>query len=112
MLRWVTQAGSPYLSEGSELIMSEFGKDNTNYLSILQLIASGMTTQSEIDGIIGKNTGAYLDNLEEDYSYIHRKQLMFSKPNGRNSRFVKLYRHPNWPVNGEHVRASQMYCIA
>ena len=87
MLKWVTQAGSPYLSEGTELIISEFGKDYTNYLSILQLIASGMTTQSEIDGAIGKNTGAYLDNLEEYYSYIHRKQPMFSKPGGRNSRW-------------------------
>ena len=87
MLRWVTQTGSPYLSEGTELIMSEFGKDYSNYLSILQLIASGMTTQAEIDRVIGKNTGAYLCNLEEDYSYIHRKQPLFSKPNGRNSRW-------------------------
>ena len=87
MLRWVTQAGSPYLSEGTELIMSEFGKDYTNYLSILQLIAGGLTTQSEIDGAIGKNTGAYLENLEMEYSYIHRRQPMFSKPGGRNSRW-------------------------
>ena len=87
MLRWVTQAGSPYLSEGTELIMSEFGKDYTNYLSILQLIAGGLTTQSEIDGAIGKNTGAYLENLEVEYSYIHRRQPMFSKPGGRNSRW-------------------------
>lgn len=87
MLRWVTQTGSPYLSEGTELIMSEFGKDYTNYLSILQLIASGLTTQSEIDGAIGKNTGAYLDNLEVEYSYIHHRQPMFSKPGGRNSRW-------------------------
>lgn len=87
MLRWVTQAGSPYLSEGTELIMSEFGKDYTNYLSILQLIASGLTTQSEIDRVIGKNTGAYLDNLEVEYSYIHHRQPMFSKPGGRNSRW-------------------------
>lgn len=87
MLRWVTQAGSPYLTEGTELIMSEFGKDYTNYLSILQLIASGLTTQSEIDGAIGKNTGAYLDNLEVEYSYIHHRQPLFSKPGGRNSRW-------------------------
>lgn len=87
MLRWVTQTGSPYLSEGTELIMSEFGKDYTNYLSILQLIASGLTTQSEIDGVIGKNTGAYLDNLEDEYSYIHRRQPMFGKPGSRNSRW-------------------------
>ena len=87
MLRWVTQAGSPYLSEGTELIMSEFGRDYANYLSILQLIAGGLTTQGEIDGAIGKNTGAYLDNLEAEYSYIRRKQPMFSKPGGRNSRW-------------------------
>lgn len=87
MLRWVTQAGSPYLTEGTELIISEFGKDYTNYLSILQLVASGMTKQSEIDGALGKNTGAFLDNLETEYSYLHHKQPMFSKPNGRNSRW-------------------------
>lgn len=87
MLRWVTQAGSPYLTEGTELIISEFGKDYTNYLSILQLVAAGMTKQSEIDGALGKNTGAFLDNLETEYSYLHHKQPMFSKPNGRNSRW-------------------------
>ena len=84
MLRWATQAGSPYLSEGTELIMSEFGKDYTNYLSILQLISSGLTTQSGIDGAIGKNTGAYLENLELEYGYIHRRLPLFSKPGGRN----------------------------
>lgn len=87
MLRWVTQTGSPYLTEGTELIISEFGKDYTNYLSILQLVAAGMTKQSEIDGALGKNTGAFLDNLETEYSYIHHKQPLFSKPNGRNSRW-------------------------
>jgi hypothetical protein len=87
MLRWVTQVGSPYLTEGTELIISEFGKDYTNYLSILQLVAAGLTKQSEIDGALGKNTGAFLDNLETEYSYIHHKQPMFSKPNGRNSRW-------------------------
>ena len=87
MLKWVTQIGSPYLSEGSELIMSEFGRDYTNYLSILQMIASGMATQNEIDGALGKNTGAYLEKLETDYSYISRKQSMFSKPNSRNTRW-------------------------
>lgn len=87
MLQWVTQKGSPYLSEGTELIMSEFGKDYSNYLSILQMIARGMTTQSEIDSVIGKNTGSYLNNLEEDYNYIHRRLPIFSKPGSRNQRW-------------------------
>jgi len=88
MLWWVTQKGSPYLSEGSELIMSEFGKDYANYLSILEIIASGLTLQSQIDGIIGKSTGVYLNNLETDYNYIHRHLPVFSKPGSRNQKWI------------------------
>lgn len=84
MLKWVTGIGSPFLSEGREMIMSEFGKDYANYLSILQLIAGGMTTQNQIDTIIGKNTGTYLKNLDEDYSYVSKLHPLFSKPGGRN----------------------------
>lgn len=87
MLGWATETGSPLLSEGTELIMSEFGKDYANYLSILQKIAGGMTVQSQLDNIIGKNTGPYLKNLDEDYNYVHRQQPMFSKPGSRNIRW-------------------------
>ncbi len=87
MLEWVTAVGSPFLSEGTELIMAEFGRDYSNYLSILQMIARGMTVQNQIDNIIGKNTGTYLKNLHEDYNYINRLQPMFSKPGNRNIRW-------------------------
>ena len=87
MLRWATQSGSPFLSEGTELIMSEFGKNYSNYLSIIQLVASGKNTQREIDSVMGKNMGAYLENLESEYNYIRRKQSLFSKPGSRNSRW-------------------------
>ena len=72
MLQWATASGSPFLSEGIELIMAEFGRDYSNYLSILQMIARGMTVQSQIDNIIGKNTGSYLKNLHEDYNYSQK----------------------------------------
>ena len=87
MLEWATATDSPFLSEGTELIMAEFGRDYSNYLSILQMIAKGMTVQSQIDTVIGKNTGTYLKNLHEDYNYISRLQPMFSKPGNRNIRW-------------------------
>lgn len=87
MLKWVSGIGSPFLSEGRELVISEFGKDYANYLSILQLIAGGMTVQNQIDGIIGKNTGTYLKNLDEDYNYVSKLHPMFSKPGSRNVRW-------------------------
>ncbi len=105
MLKWVTDIGSPFLSEGKDLVISEFGKDYSNYLSILQLIAGGMTVQSQIDDIIGKNTGTYLKNLDEDYNFVSKLHPMFSKPGSRNVRwciedcFLRFWFRfilPNW----------------
>ena len=47
-----------------------------------------MTSQSEIDSIIGKNTGRYLDTLETEYSLIKKRRPMWAKP---NSQGVKYY---------------------
>lgn len=87
MLNRVTRSDSPFLSEGRDLLISEFGKDYGTYFSILQLISSGKTTQGEIDSIIEKNTGAYLVNLEKEYSLITKMKPMFSKPESRKTRW-------------------------
>lgn len=84
MLKYALSADSPFLTEGTELMVSEFGRDYGTYFSILQLIAKGMTTQSEIDSVIGKNTGAYLGNLCEDYTFISRNLPVLSKIGSRN----------------------------
>ncbi|HRO75244.1 MAG TPA: ATP-binding protein [Crocinitomicaceae bacterium] len=85
MLATVFQTGSPFLTEGKDILISEFGRDYATYFAILQLISQGKTRQSEIDSIIDKNTGAYLQNLELDFSVITKKKPLFSKPNSRNS---------------------------
>jgi len=87
MLSSVCRMGSPFLTEGKELLVSEFGKDYSTYFSVLQLIASGKTTQSEVDSIIGKNTGAYLHNLDEEYSLLGKNQPLFAKPGSRSIRW-------------------------
>lgn len=95
MLDMVTSPNSPFLGEGKDLLVSEFGKEYGTYFSIMQLIASGKTTQSEIDSIIEKNTGAYLVNLEKEYSLIIRNKPMFSKPESRKNR---------WSLNDNYLR--------
>ena len=95
MLDMVTSPDSPFISEGKDLLVSEFGKEYGTYFSILQLIASGKTTQSEIDSVIGKNTGAYLANLEREYSLTTKNRPMFSKPESRKNR---------WSLNDNYLR--------
>lgn len=72
---------SLFFSEGTELLIGEFGRRYSVYFSIMQLIAGGMTAQSEIDGILQKKTGRYMETLFNDYSLISKNRPMFSKPN-------------------------------
>lgn len=95
ILDMVTRSDSPFIGEGKELLITEFGKEYGTYFSILQLIASGKIVQSEIDSIIGKNTGAYLVNLEKEYSLIKKNKPMFSKPESRKNR---------WSLNDNYLR--------
>ena len=95
MLDAVVSPDSPFIGEGRDLLVSEFGKEYGTYFSILQLIASGKTSQSEIDSVIGKNTGAYLANLERDYSLITRNRPMFAAPNSRKIR---------WSIGDNYLR--------
>lgn len=88
MLHAVCRPASVFLEEGTELLVGEFGRKYQIYYSILQLIAKGMTSQAEIDSIIGKNTGRYLDTLDTEYSLINKRRPMWAKP---NSQGVKYY---------------------
>jgi AAA+ ATPase superfamily predicted ATPase len=95
MLAMISRADSPFINEGKELLVSEFGRDYGIYFSILCLIAQGKNSQREIDSIIGRNTGAYLVNLERDYSLLTRIKPLFSKPETRNSR---------WKITDQYLR--------
>lgn len=88
MLNTVCRPSSIFIEEGTELLVGEFGRKYQIYYSILQLIAKGMTSQAEIDGIVGKNSGRYLDTLETEYSLIAKRRPMWAKP---NSQGVKYY---------------------
>lgn len=88
ILHAVCRPSSIFIEEGTELLVGEFGRKYQIYYSILQLIAGGMTSQSEIDSIIGKNTGRYLDTLDTEYSLINKRRPMWAKP---NSQGVKYY---------------------
>lgn len=88
MLRAVCRQSSIFLDEGTELLVGEFGRKYQIYYSILQLIANGRTSQAEIDGTIGKNTGRYLDTLDTEYTLISKRRPMWAKA---TSHGVKYY---------------------
>jgi len=84
---YIFSAGSPLLDEGKNLLIEEFGKEYGGYFSILELISSGKTGRNEIESVMQKNIGGYLDRLEEDYSVIQKYKPIHAKPNSRLQKY-------------------------
>jgi uncharacterized protein len=78
---------SLFLEEGKNLLVEEFGKEYTTYFSILSLIASSKTARVEIESILGKNIGGYLDRLENEYTIIKKVKPIFAKEGSRTVRY-------------------------
>jgi AAA+ ATPase superfamily predicted ATPase len=95
MLDRICSPDSYFLTEGRDLLISEFGKDHGTYFSILQLIANGKNTLKEINDSTGKDVGTYLENLEKEYSIIRKNRPIFSKENSRDVR---------WQISDNYLR--------
>lgn len=78
---------SLFLEEGKNLLIEEFGKEYTTYFSILSLIASSKTSRSEIESILEKNIGGYLDRLENEYTIIKKIKPIFAKEGSRKLKY-------------------------
>ena len=78
---------SLFIDEGKNLLIEEFGKEYTTYFSILSLMASSKTSRSEIESILGKNVGGYLDRLENEYTIIRRVKPIFAKEGSRTLKY-------------------------
>lgn len=79
---------SLFLDEGKNLLIEEFGKEYTSYFSILSLIASSKTSRSELESILEKNIGGYLDRLEKEYKIIKKVKPIFAKQGSRTLKYA------------------------
>jgi len=95
MLNSVCSMDSYFLTDGKDLLVSEFGKDYRTYFSILQLIANGKNTLREINDVTGKESGTYLETLEKEYNMIKKTRPIFSKENSRDVR---------WQISDNYLR--------
>jgi len=86
---YVVRENSPFIYEGRNLLIEEFGKDYGMYFSVLNCIASGVNTQGAIESALGGVTVAgHLKRLIEDYSIIKRVRPILSKPRSQNVQYV------------------------
>lgn len=90
IISFVTRENSPFIDEGRNLLIQEFGKHYETYFTILSLIATGELTQSDIQGRMGggdRNIGGFLKKLEEEYDLIEKKRPLRAKPGSQTVRY-------------------------
>jgi len=95
ILNAVCSPGSLFLTEGKDLLISEFGRNYGTYFSILGLISRGMVKEPEISTVIGKECGPYLEKLENEYDLVKKNRPLTS---GGNSRDVR------WKMTDNYLR--------
>lgn len=88
ILGFMLTENSPFIHEGRTLLVEEFGKEYGTYFSILELIASGKTSRSEIDSYLNIHAGAYLSKLETEYALVSRHRPINEKPRSRLQKYA------------------------
>ncbi len=77
-------------NEGKELTIEELGVNYGRYFSILEAIASGHTQWNNIAtqcGIPPNSLGKYVEELQNYYGLIEKGTSVFSRENGKTSRY-------------------------
>lgn len=87
MIDFVLQPDSPFLHEGRNLLIEEFGKDYGTYFSILELISLGKTGRMEIQSVLEADIGGHLDRLESVFGIISKHKPIDAKPNSRLQKY-------------------------
>ena len=88
MIKYICQSDSPFIDEGRNLLIQEFGKKYGNYFSILDAISSGLNTQSQIEVFMGeKSIGGQLSKLETVYEVIKKQRPIFAKEGSQTVRY-------------------------
>jgi AAA+ ATPase superfamily predicted ATPase len=88
MLDFIIREDSPFITDGKNMLIDEFGRDYTIYFTILSSIARGDNTRGRIEAGIGKEIGGYLTRLEQDYGLIGKSIPIFAKCETKNVRYV------------------------
>ena len=77
---------SPFIDEGRNLLITEFGRDYGTYFSILLAISQGRTSQAEITAALGGMAiGGHLERLVNTYNVIAKFRPVMSKPGSKNT---------------------------
>lgn len=88
ILDQILEKDSFFIEEGRTLLIQEFGKEYGIYFSILELIATGRTSRTEMENVLDKSIGGYLERLENEYDIVIKVKPIGAKKDSRNQKYT------------------------
>lgn len=86
-VEFICQEYSPFLNEGKNLLIEEFGKEYATYFSILSLISSGKNSRPEIESILETPIGGYIERMTSVYGIIKSKRPINAKLQSKSIKY-------------------------
>ena len=83
----ILEPDSLFLNEGKHLLIEEFGRDHLTYFTLLELISQGKTARGELESLLERDIGGYLQRLEQDYTVIRRHRSIEAKIQTRRQKY-------------------------
>jgi uncharacterized protein len=87
LVNYYFDENSPFIDEGKLILIEEFGREYGTYFSILELMSEGRTSRTEIESILQKNIGGYLEKLEIDYDLVTKHRPVGAKTTGKIQKY-------------------------
>lgn len=88
IINFMVRENSPFVDEGKNLLIEEFGKNYGIYFSILSAVSGGINTQPAIMSVLGNiSIGGQIKRLIEDYNVLKRIRPIGSKEGTQTARY-------------------------
>ena len=88
MIEFIVRENSPFIDEGRNLLIQEFGKNYGTYFSILSAVSVGINTQPKIMSALGdKSIGGQIHRLIDDYNVLKRVRPLGSNEGSQAVRY-------------------------
>lgn len=88
MIEFIVRENSPFIDEGRNLLIQEFGKNYGTYFSILSAVSVGINTQPKIMAALGdKSIGGQIHRLIDDYNVLKRVRPLGSNEGSQAVRY-------------------------
>ena len=88
IIDFILEKDSFFINEGRNLLIQEFGKEYGIYFSILELMSTGRTSRNELESILARSIGGYLERLELEYDLIEKVRPVGSRKESRNQKYA------------------------